>query len=454
MGVRPGLRARCGDRRGRRVGVRAALPVLPRQPLRPHLQVAVHRGPWRAWQCRRSGHRRSHCLDVLGDSGGHHIAGLVGDELFRHPHHGPAHPSAGPVRQRRQRRHMRLPTALRGGVFVLLVVTLPMVGLQHWFLNLLIFVLMYATMSSAWNLVGGFAGYPSLGHAAFFGIGAYTVALIFKGHVLTTGYEPFLLLPVVGLVGALIGWPIALVSMRTRADVFAIVTITFLFVVQTLAFNLHGLTGGSQGASLPIAPFPAATFELPFYYVLAALLILTMGLTFATMRSKVGLSLVSIRADEDKARGVGVRTIGVKVLAFSVSVGITAMVGAVWAYYQSFIYPQFAIDPLVTIAIVLMTFLGGRGTLWGPVLGAVILESGQQLLTYQLGAVQLYLIAYALIFLVIILLLPRGILPTIEDRLRLRRRRRRTEAPAAVWSEDPANASKADSVTTPSGGAT
>jgi branched-chain amino acid transport system permease protein len=149
------------------------------------------------------------------------------------------------------------------------------------------------------------------------------------------------------------------------------------------------------------------------------------------MRSKVGLSLVSIRADEDKARGVGVRTTGVKVLAFSVSVGITAMVGAVWAYYQSFIYPQFAIDPLVTIAIVLMTFLGGRGTLWGPVLGAVILESGQQLLTYQLGAVQLYLIVYALLFLVIILLLPRGILPTIEDRLRMRRRRRRTDASAA-----------------------
>jgi branched-chain amino acid transport system permease protein len=318
---------------------------------------------------------------------------------------------------------MSVPSVLRGGVFVAVLVALPLFGLQHWFLNLLVFVLIYATLSSAWNLVGGFAGYPSLGHAGFFGIGAYTLALMFKGHVLSSGYEPFLLLPVVGLLGALIGWPIALISMRTRADVFAIVTITFLFVVQTLAFNLHGLTGGSQGTALPIPPFPVTQFELPFYYVMAGLLVLTMGLTFATMRSKVGLSLVSIRADEDKARGVGVRTIGVKVLAFSVSVGITAMVGAVWAYYQSFIYPQFAVDPLITIAMVLMTFLGGRGTLWGPVLGAVILESGQQYLTYQLGALQLYLIAYALIFLVIILLLPRGILPTIEDRLRMRHRR-------------------------------
>src|SRR5450759_3267974 len=92
-----------------------------------------------------------------------------------------------------------------------------------------------------------------------------------------------------------------MVSLRTPADDCAIVTITFLFVVHTLAFNLHDLTGGSQGAFLPIAPFSAANFELPFYYVMAALLIFTMGLTFATMRSKVGLSLVSIRADEDKA---------------------------------------------------------------------------------------------------------------------------------------------------------
>ena len=352
---------------------------------------------------------------------------------------------------------MSIPSALRGGIFVALLVTLPMLGLQHWFLNLLVFVLMYATMSSAWNLVGGFAGYPSLGHAGFFGIGAYTLALIFKDQVLATGYEPFLLLPVVGLVGALIGWPIAVISMRTRADVFAIVTITFLFVIQTLAFNLHDFTGGSQGTALPIPPFAAAHFEVPFYYVMAALLVFTMGLTFATMRSKLGLSLVSIRADEDKARGVGVRVIGVKVLAFSVSVGITSMVGAVWAYYESFIYPQFAVDPLITIAMVLMTFLGGRGTLWGPVLGAVILESGQQLLTYQLGAVQLYLIVYALIFLVIILLLPRGILPTIQDRLRLRKRRRRADAEGAataVWPKDAAIPSEADPANMLGGGAT
>jgi branched-chain amino acid transport system permease protein len=315
-------------------------------------------------------------------------------------------------------------SAARGGVFLAALVATPLLGLQHWAINMLVFVLMYAVMASAWNLVGGFAGYPSLGHAAFFGIGAYTLGLIFRNHTLTTGYEPFLWLPVVGVVAALLGWPIAALAMRTRADVFAIVTITLLFVVQTLAFNLRGLTGGSQGLALPIPPFPAASFELPYYYVLVALLALAMGITYATMRSKVGLSLAAVRADEDKARGIGVPTTAVKVLAFAVSVGLTAMVGGVWAYYVSFIYPQFAVDPLITIAIVLMTFLGGRATLWGPVLGALVLEAGQQYLAYRLGGSQFYLIAYALVFLVIMLVLPRGVLPTIGERVGLRRRRR------------------------------
>ncbi|BEP13101.1 branched-chain amino acid ABC transporter permease [Acidothermaceae bacterium B102] len=317
---------------------------------------------------------------------------------------------------------------LRGGGFFALLVALPFTGIAHWQLNLLVFVLMFATMSSGWNLVGGFAGYPSLGHAAFFGIGAYSMGLIFQGHTLHSGYEPFFVLPVIALIGGLVGWPIALIAMRTRADVFAIVTITFLFVVQTLAFNLHDLTGGSQGLALPNPPFAEVHFEWPFYYVLVILLAVAMLLTFGVMRSKLGLSLVAVRADEDKARGIGVRVSGVKVLAFAASVGITAMVGGVWAYYETFIYPQFAVDPLITIAIVLMTFLGGRATLWGPVLGAIILEGGQQTLAYNLGGSQFYLIAYALIFLVIMLLLPRGILPTLQDRLRLRGRARKVDA--------------------------
>ena len=325
----------------------------------------------------------------------------------------------------------RLIGPARAILFFAILASLPSFNLAHWVLNIAVFTLMYAVMSSSWNLVGGFTGYPSLGHAAFFGIGAYTSALWFQHHSVHSGYEPFLFLPAIAVLAGLIGLPVAYIAMRTRSDVFAIVTITLLFVTQTLAFNLRSLTHGAQGLSLPVPPFSAATFERPFYYTLLLLLAAAMLITFGAMRSKFGLSLAAIRADEDKARGIGVRTLGIKLASFSISVGLTAMVGGVWAYYEGFIYPQFAIDPLVTIAIVLMTFLGGRATLWGPVLGAFILETAQQTLAYSLGGSQFYLIAYALVFLVVMLLMPRGIVPSIQDGLRRRRRRATVDAPGS-----------------------
>jgi branched-chain amino acid transport system permease protein len=313
----------------------------------------------------------------------------------------------------------------RGGVaraagFVCLIVAAPLVFNAHWLVNLLFFTVLYAAMSVAWNLIGGHAGYPSLGHAAFFGMGAYAITGIFRtDHVLHTGYEPFLVLPLIGVVVGIVALPIGAIAMRTRADVFAIVTITLLFVVQTLAFNLHSVTGGAQGAGVAAPPFQLDVFERPFYFAAGALLLLAMLISYAASRSKIGLALTAIRADEDKARGVGVRTFGVKLLAFSVSVALTAVAGGIWAYYVGFVYPQFAVDPLLTISIVLMTFLGGRATLWGPVLGAAVLMPAQQLLAYYVGGSRLYLIGYAAVFLVVIRLLPRGILPTLVNRRRL-----------------------------------
>ena len=253
-------------------------------------------------------------------------------------------------------------------------------------------------------------------------MGAYAIAIVFENSV-GNGYLPFLLLPVIGVGAALLSVPIGWIAMRTRADVFAIVTITLLFITQTLAFNLRAVTDGAQGKAVAIPPFPVDTYGRPFYYAMLALLALAMGVSFYFRRSKIGLSLLAVRADEDKAHGVGVRVTGVKLIAFGASVGITAMVGGVWAYYIGFVYPQFAVDPLVTIGMVLMTFLGGRATLWGPVIGAFILVPAQQYFAYQLGASKFYLLAYAAIFLIIMLLLPRGILPTITDHLRKQRRR-------------------------------
>ena len=306
----------------------------------------------------------------------------------------------------------------------------PFLFPQHWVLNMAFFTLMFAALAEAWNLLGGYSGYVSLGHAAFFGLGAYAEATIFSHiGIGANGLTPFLILPLIGVGVATIGVPIALVAFRTRHMTFAIVTLTLLFVIQTLAFNLHSITNGSQGASLPGPSF--GLYERPFYLTMLAILALTTFATWHVGGDRLGLMLFAIRDDEDKARGVGVRVTQAKVLTFAISVGMTAMVGAVWAYYIGYVYPQFAVDPLIMIGSILPVFLGGSGTVWGPILGAFILVPAQQWLAYRYGASEFYLIAYAGVFLAIILLLPRGILPSIRDLLDRRWDRRTGSEQAA-----------------------
>lgn len=284
-----------------------------------------------------------------------------------------------------------------------------------WIMTIAIFTLMYAGLSTAWNLVGGYSGYVSLGHVAFFGVGAYAIALKFQHGGIGSGYNPFYVLPLVGLGAALISVPIAWVAFRTRGSTFAIITLTLLFVVQSLAFNLHSVTHGAQGVPVAIPPFSAADYERPFYLVMLALFAFAMLVCWYVRGSKLGLMLFAIRDDEDRARGVGVQTGPAKLITFAISAGITAMIGGVWAYYIFYVYPQFAVDPLITIGMVLMAYLGGRGTLWGPALGAFILVPAQQYLAYTYGANDYYLIGYSTVFLVVVLLMPRGIIPSLRQ---------------------------------------
>jgi branched-chain amino acid transport system permease protein len=205
--------------------------------------------------------------------------------------------------------------------------------------------------------------------------------------------------------------------LRTRAATFAVLSITVMFMVQTLAYNIRSLTHGSQGIAVPIPPFAVATFERPFYYAMAILLTLTVAVSWAARTSKLGLALNAVRDDEDRARGLGVQTELVKLVAFSASAGLTAAFGAVWAYYISYVFPGFAIDPLLSLGAILMAFLGGRRTLWGPVVGAALIVPAQQYFAYRFGASHLYLIAYAALFLLVIYVLPDGIIPSSARRL-------------------------------------
>ena len=242
------------------------------------------------------------------------------------------------------------------------------------------------------------------------------------------GYAPFLLLPLTGLVAAAFAVPLGWISLRTRRHTFVVITIAEFFIMQLMAFNLRPITKGSTGLSLPIpSSWGGDFFNVPFYYVMLAMLLITLGVSWWIRNSKYGLGLLAIRDDEDRALGLGVKAGPAKLIAFVISAFFVGMAGAVHAYFIGSIFPAFAFDPLFDVAMALMTFLGGLGTLSGPILGALRVEPAQQYFTLQFSEHGYNLIIYGALFLAIILLLPEGIIPTLRKYL-LRWKTSRAEA--------------------------
>src|SRR5215469_6195309 len=278
-----------------------------------------------------------------------------------------------------------------------------------------VFTLFFAAAAVGWNIFSGYTGYIALGHAVYFGIGAYAMALLCQDWNIPAGYAPFFLLPLTGLIAAAFAVPFGWIALRTRRHTFVVITIATFFIMQLMAYNLRSITQGSAGLSLPI-PFDWGPdfFNLPFYYVALAILLLAFVTSWWVRNSKYGLGLLAIRDDEDRALGLGVKTGPFKLTAFVLSAFFVGMIGALHAYFNSSIFPPFAFDALFDVAIALMAFLGGLGTLYGPILGALILVPAQQYLTIISGETGYNLIMYGVIFLVIILLLPQGIIPTLH----------------------------------------
>lgn len=302
-----------------------------------------------------------------------------------------------------------------------------------------VFTLIFVSAATAWNSFGGYSGYIPLGHAVFFGSGAYTLAIAASDWHIPGGYTVFALLPLAGVVAGVIAIPFGLIALRTHRHTFVVITIAIFFIFQLAAFNL-GFTHGSSGMQAPAPPWLGNSYNLPFYYVAMALVVLSVFASWAIRRSRFGLHLLAIRDDEDRARSLGIRVSSVKLAAFTMSAIPVGMAGALWAYFIGQVYPQFAYDPMFDLAIALMAFLGGLGTISGPILGALLLEPLQQYLTVQYSVGGLYLIIYGAVFLGVILVLPRGIIPSVGTWLHRRWAARRAAPPAepsAVTSETP-----------------
>jgi branched-chain amino acid transport system permease protein len=317
-------------------------------------------------------------------------------------------------------RSHRVPAIGAGLIIFVLLVLFPLGVTDPSTTSIAVFALVFMVATSSWNIFSGYSGYLALGHAVFFGSGGYAVALAARDWHVAGGWPVFALLPFGGIVAGLIAIPVGLVALRIRRHTFVVVTIAIFFIFQLAAFNL-GFTGGTSGITLPFAPFSAADYNTPFYYVALIILILTVALSWSVRRSRFGLQLLAIRDDEDRALGLGVKTRRVKLTAFVLSAIPVGMVGGLYFYFVGQVYPQFAFDPLFDVALALMGFLGGMGTIVGPLLGAAVLESLQQYLTQSFSSSATYLIAYGVLFLAVILVMPQGLVPGVSAWLERRR---------------------------------
>jgi branched-chain amino acid transport system permease protein len=309
-----------------------------------------------------------------------------------------------------------------GSAVVAIFVIFPLVITDPTATTIAFYALAFMVAASAWNVFSGYTGYLALGHAVFFGTGGYALALLCQDLHVAGGWPSFALLPLCGIIAALIAIPVGLVALRTRRHTFVVVTIAIFFIFQLAATNV-GFTGGTSGLFEPLPPFSGANYNTPFYYVALVILALTVLVSWLVRRSRFGLQLLAIRDDEDRALGLGVKTRRLKLSAFMISAFFVGAIGGLYFEFIGQVFPNTAFDPLFDLSIALMAFFGGLGTLIGPLFGALVLESLQQYLTLSFSSDATYLIAYGVLFLAVILIMPRGVIPEVSDFLRRRRLR-------------------------------
>jgi branched-chain amino acid transport system permease protein len=289
-------------------------------------------------------------------------------------------------------------------------------------------VLLSAIGASAWNLIGGYAGQVSVGHAVFFGAGAYAAL---------AGYAQFALPPIAGapigvavaiLIAALIGVP----TLRLSGHYFSMATIAVAELVRVLVTNWEWL-GGAQGISGPAVARTVLdlsfTSAVPYYYIFLAVLAAILFITWRIEKSRMGFYLRAIKDSERAARSLGVAAGRYKLYAYMLSAGLTAVAGALYAIMFGFIDPESGCGILISVKMLIMAALGGAGLLFGPLVGALILVPLEEISNSLLGGkgAGLTFVVYGAIIVVIARFLPSGLLALFTGRMRPVRKPSETE---------------------------
>ena len=266
-------------------------------------------------------------------------------------------------------------------------------------------ILQFIVLSTGWNILGGYAGYVNFGTAGYFAVGAYTTVALFKW----LGLPLPVLLLLSGIMGALLGLAIGAMSMRLRGIYFSIATLAIAIILQTVATNWD-YVGGARGVSLvaPNPPWPFETTNQLLFFIMALLVVLSTGVARYIERSLVGRGLQALRDDETAAECAGVPTLKLKLLAAAVSGAIMALAGAPFVFYMSFIEPHSAFSLNYALAAIAMPIIGGMSHWSGPIIGAILLASAQQVISVQLSG-EWNVLVTGIILMVFVIGAPSGI---------------------------------------------
>jgi branched-chain amino acid transport system permease protein len=298
-------------------------------------------------------------------------------------------------------------------VILLLLIAFPLLRPEVYYLSFMFSVFMYVILATSWNFIGGYAGYLSFGHAAFFGIGAFATA---KAAALF-GLTPFATIlasipagTLAAVIALIIGYP----CLRIRGPYFSVVTICFAFVVELAVKNVEFL-GGAEGIWLKLMDIPEQTSRSILYEVMLLLMAVTLAVAWRLHRSRFGAGLAAIRSDEEVAETMAIPTARLKMQAFALSAFFPGIAGGLFAYYLTYIHADVVFNINISILIVLMAMFGGGGTWLGPIIGAVILTGVNEGLS-TFAQAEIARILYGALFIVVTIFMPNGILDFFRSR--------------------------------------
>lgn len=310
----------------------------------------------------------------------------------------------------RARGAVSLPAAL-GLAALGAALLLPLVASGYW-VRVFSNIFMFACLAQSLNIMAGFTGYADFGNTVFFGLGAYTTALLTS----KAGLPVLAAIPLGGLVGVALASLMGLPLLRLRGHYFAIATIGVLEAAREIVANIP-FFGGGLGITLPLFPGSPEGFYRLVYYILLGVLLAYTGVCWWLSRSKFGYALRAIKADEEAAAVMGIATTRYKIRAWRLSAFCTGVVGGLYAYWLNFIEPPIVFDIMVSVKVWLIMLLGGAGTFLGPIPGAVILELLQAFIWGRL--LRGHMLILGAVITLVVIFMPAGFMDLVRKRFSL-----------------------------------